>query len=159
MQDTSVSWGRFEWRAGAESYSYEIEPGGLLATLRAGGRAPLTLPVVAWDGLIEALKTTRKSRNRATAGLPPRAGSRWSEAEALEVTAAFAAGVPIGELARQYRRTESAIEHQLVKAGLLERRFGPPPAPPQRSGPRTEHPGGEAEAFWEMAPGATPADG
>ncbi len=114
-------WGRFEWRAGADSYSFVIDPGGLHATLRAAHAPPLTLPVVAWEGLIEAIKVSQKSRAKTQAAVPPRAGTRWSDHEAAELSNGFAAGHSVADLARRHSRSKWAIESQLIRMGLLER--------------------------------------
>ena len=128
MADGPLVWERFEWSAGADRYRFEIEQGGVLATLSAladgGPREPrrLTLPMVAWEGLLDSLKTTRKARGRPQqAGLPARFGARWSDSEVGELAAGFDAGRTIAELAHSHGRTAIAIESQLVKIGRMER--------------------------------------
>lgn len=115
----TLNWGKFEWRAGAETYSFEIDSGGLHATLRAGQAPPLTLPVVAWEGLIDAIKANQRARTKSHALAPPRGGARWSDSEIDELAQGYSAGVAIGDLARRHSRTVAAIEHQLVRIGLL----------------------------------------
>ncbi|MEW5964084.1 MAG: hypothetical protein AB1749_11030 [Pseudomonadota bacterium] len=135
-------WQRFEWSSGADRYRFEVENGGLLGTLTAEADASageaaarrLTLPMVAWEGMLDCIKTTRKARSRpAESGLPARSGTRWSDTETLELAAAFEAGHTIDQLAAAHARSPVAIESQLVKIGLLTRtadgrvlRPGPP---------------------------------
>lgn len=115
----TLNWGKFEWRTGTEAYSFEIDSGGLHATLSAGQAPPVTLPVVAWEGLIDAIKANRRARTKSHALAPPRGGARWSDSEIGELAQGFSAGIAIGDLARRHSRTVSAIEHQLIRIGLL----------------------------------------
>lgn len=126
MDHQRLTWNQFAWRCGAENYCFEYEQGGLHATLRVAGQKHLTLPVVAWEALLDAVKAGRTARAKSQANLPPRAGSRWSDREEGELIAAFNAGTSIPQLARQHGRTEIAVENQLTKAGLIERRHGAP---------------------------------
>ncbi len=117
-----LQWGRFGWRAGADEFSFEIEPGGMYATLRPPPpQAALTLPVVAWEGLLEAMKVNRSSRQRAQGNLPPRAGARWSEEETQRLATSFGEGKSVAALSQIHARTSVAIESQLVKLGLIAR--------------------------------------
>ncbi len=116
-----MSWSLFEWRAGEQNYSFEIDRGGLYATLKVPQRPDLTLPMAAWDGLIEAIKTSHKARARTQAELPPRAGARWSDSETADLRRAFAEGKSVVELARSHARSRAAIESHLVRLGLMER--------------------------------------
>src|SRR5437762_3341865 len=72
-------WERVEWRQGDGRYVFEVGRGGLHATLTGPQGRALTLPVVAWEGLLDALAAARKTRSRAERNLPARAGARWSE--------------------------------------------------------------------------------
>lgn len=119
MADTAVVWETFEWRCGADAYRFEIGQGGLLGTLRGVGGQTMTLPMVAWEGLLDSLKVTRKSRERGSALLPSRAGARWSTAESDELKASFGAGKSIPALAEMHGRTRSAIESELARQGLI----------------------------------------
>lgn len=122
-------WERFEWRSGVDRYEFRIESGGLLGTLRAvapdgSSAAPrlLSLPMVAWEGLLDSVKLSRKAREKPRAnGLPPRAGSRWTAEEIAELEQGFRAGRKIPELALVHARTAVAIESQLEKLGLWQR--------------------------------------
>lgn len=126
----ALVWQRFEWSSGTDRYRFEVENGGLFGTLTVEGGADtgnetarrLTLPMVAWEGMLECVKTTRKARSRpAESGLPARSGTRWSDTETLELATAFEAGRSIDQLAASHARTSVAIESQLVKIGLLAR--------------------------------------
>lgn len=127
-------WERFEWRSGTDRYRFEIAEGGLFATLSAflaaDGRTDaatrqLTLPLVAWEGLIESLKTNRTARSRPmSTGLPQRSGARWSDSEIDQLQRGFAAGRKIPDLARDHARTSAAIELQLERMGLWMRDHG-----------------------------------
>lgn len=120
MSHDALCWNRFEWWCGEDRFSFEIERGGLLGTLCAPRQPPLTLPVVAWEGLLDSLKTNRKARTRAVSDLPPRAGARWTDAEATAVATAFKSGARIAHIASTQGRTRSAIQSQLIKSGLLD---------------------------------------
>lgn len=121
MNGSGFHWGRFEWRAGVDGYCFEIDPGGLHATLKAPDAPSLKLPVVAWEGLIEAIKTNQKTRTKSQSAVQARAGSRWSDQETDELANSFSAGTSIAELARRHARSAWAIESQLVRIGLLQR--------------------------------------
>lgn len=148
---SSLVWQRFEWSSGADRYRFEIETGGMFGTLTtepaAGASASVarrvTLPMVAWEGMLECVKATRKARARpAESGLPPRSGTRWSDTETLELASAFEAGRTIDQLAAAHARTQVAIESQLVKIGLLTRAADGRvlrPGPTQRPG-GSQHP-------------------
>ena len=81
----------------------------------------LTLPVIAWEGLLDALAGARKTRTRSERGFPVRSGARWYEGEAGELVAAFKAGRTIPQLARAHNRSEFAVEAQLDRLGLWDR--------------------------------------
>lgn len=126
MTDRTVAWETFEWRCGADLYRFEIGQGGIMGTLRGVGGQTTTLPMVAWEGLLDSLRVTRKTRERSSAPLPSRAGARWSAAESDELKASFAAGASIPKLAEMHGRTRAAIETELARQGLI--------ASPYRSG-------------------------
>lgn len=114
-------WERVTWRQGDGSYSFEVAEGGLLATLRSPHGTSLSLPMVAWDALLDALAGARKTRARSERGFPARSGARWYEGEAGELAAAFKAGRSIQQLARAHNRSEFAVEAQLDRMGLWDR--------------------------------------
>jgi hypothetical protein len=120
MQEPLV-WERVTWRQGDGRYSFEVAEGGLLATLRSPHGASLTLPMVAWDGLLDALAGARRTRTRSERGFPARSGARWYDGEAGELAAAFKAGRTIPQLARAHNRSEFAVEAQLDRMGLWDR--------------------------------------
>ena len=114
-------WDRVEWRQGDGRYVFEVARGGLLATLSSPHGAKLTLPMVAWEGLLDALAAARKTKARTERSLPSRTGARWSESEAQELAKAFKAGGSIAQLARVHNRTQFALEAQLERQGLWDR--------------------------------------
>src|SRR5439155_23558740 len=91
LQEPMV-WDRVEWRQGDGRYVFEVAQGGLHATLASPHGTKLTLPMVAWEGLLDALSAARKTKTRAERNLPARTGARWSEAETQELAKAFKAG-------------------------------------------------------------------
>lgn len=131
MSRDPLVWESFEWRGGADRYRFEIAEGGLFGTLSAflaadgtasDGTRRLTLPLIAWEGLIEALKTNKGARSKPlSTGLPARAGARWSDSEISQLQSAFAAGRKIPDIARDHARTAFAVEEQLSKLGLWMR--------------------------------------
>src|SRR5882672_2200658 len=114
-------WERVEWRQGDGRYVFEVAQGGLLATLSSPHGSKLTLPMVAWEGLLDALAAARKTKTRAERNLPSRTGARWSEAETHELAKTFKAGGSIAQLARVHNRTQFAVEAQLERQGLWDR--------------------------------------
>ena len=114
-------WDRVEWRQGDGRYTFQLASGGLLATLTAPHGGKLTLPMVAWEGLLDALAAQRKTRNRAESKFPARAGARWYDGETGELAAAFKAGRTVRQLARAHNRTELAVEAELERQGLWDR--------------------------------------
>lgn len=114
-------WRRVEWRQGDGSYIFEVAQGGLHARLTAPHGGALTLPMVAWEGLLDALAAARKTRNRVESKFPARSGARWYDGEAGELAAAFKAGRTIRQLARAHNRTELAVEAELQRQGLWDR--------------------------------------
>ena len=116
-----VTWDRVKWRQGDGRYTFQLASGGLLATLTAPHGASLTLPMVAWEGLLDALAAQRRTRTRGESKFPARSGARWYEGEAGELAAAFKAGRSIRQLARAHSRTEAAVEAELARQGLWDR--------------------------------------
>jgi hypothetical protein len=116
-----VLWDRVEWRQGDGRYTFQVASGGLLATLTSPHGSALTLPMVAWEGLLDALSAQRKTRTRAEGKFPARSGARWYDGEAGELAAAFKRGRSIRLLARAHNRTELAVEAELDRQGLWDR--------------------------------------
>lgn len=114
-------WERVAWRQGDGRYTFEVVEGGLHATLNSPHGTSLTLPMVAWEGLLDALTAQRKTRTRGERGFPVRSGARWYEGEAGELAAAFKTGRTIAQLARAHNRSEFAVEAQLDRFGLWDR--------------------------------------
>src|SRR5689334_2576624 len=119
-----VSWDRVEWHQGDRGdgrYVFQLASGGLLATLAAPHGAKLTLPMVAWEGLLDALAAQRKTRTRSESKFPARSGARWYDGETGDLAAAFKAGRTIRQLARTHSRSEQAVEAELARQGLWDR--------------------------------------
>jgi len=114
-------WERVEWRQGDGRYVFEVAQGGLYGTITAPQGRALTLPIVAWEGLLDALAAARKSKQRSERNMPARTGARWSEAETGELAKTFKSGGSIAQLARIHNRTQFAIEAQLERLGLWDR--------------------------------------
>lgn len=114
-------WERVVWRQGDGRYTFEVAGGGLHATLTSPHGSALTLPLVAWEGLLDALTGARKTRTRGERGFPVRSGVRWYDGEAGELAAAFKAGRTIPQLARAHNRSAFAVEAQLDRLGLWDR--------------------------------------
>jgi len=146
-------WERVAWRQGDGRYTFEVTQGGLLGKLTAPSGAAFTIPMVAWEGLLDALAAARKTRTRAERGFPARSGARWYEGEAGELASAFKGGRSIAELARAHSRTEFAVEAQLERLGLWDRVEGRARQPGDPAG----HPP-EAGAAPPPAPFPFPAD-
>ena len=137
-------WESVNWRRGDDHFSFEIERGGLFATLEAAGNRSLTLPMVVWEGLLDDLKANRATKTRAEQQFPVRTGARWYDGEAAELAQAFRAGRSIPTLAKAHNRTEYSIEHQLDKMGLFSKAEKYGPASPNASR-RTESAAAEME--------------
>lgn len=136
-------WERVAWRQGDGRYVFEVVAGGLHATLRSPHGMSLTLPMVAWDGLLDALAGARKTRTRAERGFPARSGARWYDGEVSELVAAFKAGHTIRQLAGAHNRSELAVEAQLDRMGLWDRVARRPiVAEADRGGYASQHDGG-----------------
>lgn len=78
---------------------------------------------------VQALEGIAAARSpRGAAGIPDasssasssNAGKPWSDEEDQTLAAAFDAGKPLPELAREHRRTRAAIQARLVRLGKLE---------------------------------------
>lgn len=117
-------WERVTWRQGDGRYVFEVEEGGLHAKLSSPHGKSLILPMVAWEGLLDALIGARKARTRNERGFPARTGARWYDGEAGELAAAFKTGRTVAQLARAHNRSEFAIEAQLDRLGLWDRIAG-----------------------------------
>src|SRR5882672_8527575 len=122
-------WERVEWRQGDGRYVFEAGKGGLHATLTSPHGTAITLPMVAWEGLLDALAAARKTKTRSERNLPARTGARWSGAETQELAKTFKAGGSIAQLARVHNRTQFAVEAQLERQGLWDRVERRPTAP------------------------------
>ena len=121
MSQDGLVWEKVEWRQGDGCYCFEVARGGLHATLTSPGGRSLTVPMVAWMGLLDALAAARKTKERGQRTLPPRSGARWSMTESDELVAAFRAGGTITALAQAHNRSDMAIEAQLAQKGLWDR--------------------------------------
>ncbi len=120
MQDP-VIWQKVEWRQGDGRYCFEVQQGGLHATLTAPHGGSLTVPTVAWYALLDALAASRKTTQRTERAFPGRAGARWGEAEINQLVDAFKSGKSVGILAKAHNRSVWAIETQLSQQGLWDR--------------------------------------
>lgn len=120
-------WESVNWRIGQDQFQLEIERGGLFATIKAPGGRSMTLPMAVWEGLIDALKANRVSRQRAEQQFPARSRARWYDGEIAEVAEAFKAGRPIAEIAHSHNRSAYSIEYQLDRLGLISKSdiYGP----------------------------------
>jgi hypothetical protein len=114
-------WERVTWRQGDGRYVFEIEEGGLHAKVSSPYGTSLTLPMVAWEGLLDAIMGARKARTRNERGFAARSGERWYDGEAGELAAGFRAGRTVRQLARAHNRSEHAIEAELSRLGLWDR--------------------------------------
>jgi hypothetical protein len=114
-------WERVVWRQGDGRYAFEVEEGGLHARLSSPHGASLTLPMVAWEGLLDAVMGARKARTRNERAFPARSGERWYDGESGELVAGFRAGRTIAQLARAHNRSAHAIEAELNRLGLWDR--------------------------------------
>ncbi len=116
-----LMWERVVFRQGDGRYVFEVEEGGLHAKLTSPHGTSLTLPMVAWESLLDAIMGARKARTRTDRGFPARSGARWYDGEAGELAAGFRAGRSIAQLARAHNRSEYAVEAQLDRLGLWDR--------------------------------------
>jgi hypothetical protein len=121
MHGEAFVWEKVEWRQGDGRYVFEVARGGLHGTLTAPGGRSLMVPMVAWYGLLDALRAARKARERADKPIAPRSHARWSPVETDELVAAFRAGSSVAALAAAHNRSEWAVEAQLAQKGLWDR--------------------------------------
>ena len=121
MSVDGVSWEKFQWRAGAETYAFEVTDRGMIGRLTVSDGRSFALPVVVWEAMVEAIKTNRNTRAKVDAHLPPRAGARWSESESARLVAKFQSGCSIKALATEHARSDWAVEGQLARLGLWDR--------------------------------------
>jgi hypothetical protein len=151
-------WERVTWRQGDGRYVFEVEEGGLHAKVSSPLGTSLTLPMIAWEGLLDAITGARKAKGRNERAFPARSGARWYDGEADELAAGFKAGRSVAQLARIHNRSAYGIELQLEKLGLWDRishrptlvhdprrgsqaPLGAPEAEPGNNGPpRDDHP-------------------
>lgn len=142
-------WQKVEWRQGDGCYSFEVQQGGLYGSVTSPHGHSLTLPMVAWYGLLDALAASRKTRARSDRQQPPRSHARWSQVELAELLAAYAAGATIRSLAQTHNRTEQAIESQLAREGLWDRNLREPISKGRvRPSPHYELPKQETSPPW-----------
>lgn len=116
-----VVWESFSWRSGAETYRFEVQDRGLIGRLAISDGRGFALPMIVWEAMLDAIKTSRKAKLKSEENLPQRAGARWSEHESDELAAKFRSGRSIDDLAREHARTNWAIRDQLGKLGLWDR--------------------------------------
>jgi len=120
-----IQWQRFVWKGGADEYAFEVVDGGLFGRLSVGASREVTLPMVAWEGMLDSVAMARKGKAQSDRMQPDRAFARWSDVEVARLEAGFKHGQTIAQLARSHNRSLDAVEHQLVRLGLwnrLERR-------------------------------------
>lgn len=127
----ALVWESVSWRRGAEQYRFDVERCGLFATLSAPDGKEMTLPMVVWEGLVDALKAEKATKTRAEhqQQYPARSRARWYDGEVGEVAEAYRAGRSIAEIAHAHNRSAYAIESQLDKLGLISTAaiYGPDP--------------------------------
>ncbi len=121
MEQEPVVWQTVEWRQGDGRYRFELQQGGLHATLTAPQGRSFTIPTVAWYALFDALAASRKTRQRSERPMPARSNARWGETEAGDLIAAFKSGASFTALAKSHNRSAAAIEAQLARLGLWHR--------------------------------------
>lgn len=121
MEQEPVVWQSVEWRQGDGRYRFELQQGGLHATLTAPQGRSFTIPTVAWYALLDALAAARKTKQRSERAMPARSNARWGETETGDLAAAFKAGASFAALAGAHNRSVPAIETQLVRLGLWHR--------------------------------------
>ncbi len=116
-----IQWQRFEWKSGADVYAFEVVDGGLFGRLDSAGGRTITLPMVAWEGMLDSVALARKAKTQNDRHQPDRAGARWSDTEVIRLERAFKSGRGIADLSRAHARSEDAVETQLEKMGLWNR--------------------------------------
>lgn len=150
-----LTWERVVFRQGDGRYVFEVEEGGLHAKLVSPHGTSLTLPMVAWEGLLDALMGARKARARNERGFPARSGARWYDGEAGELAAGFRAGRTVAQLARAHNRSEYAIEAELDRLGLWDRMARRAIVPGEQRN-ASQRPLGQDEPWPEPGRGAGP---
>jgi hypothetical protein len=135
-------WESVSWRRGEEQYRFDVERGGLFATLSAPNGKAMTLPMVVWEGLVDALKAekTTKTRSENQQQYPSRSRARWYDGEVAEVAESYRAGRSIAEIAHAHNRSAYSIEAQLDKLGLISTAAIYGPGPDGRGGPSAANP-------------------
>ncbi len=133
-----VTWDRFQWHSGENTYTFETSDGGLFATLTHVGGQAVTLPMVAWEGMLTCIEVERRARTKRPTDIPPRSGARWTDSESDRLAMAFREGRDIAAIARQHARTPASIETQLERLGLWNRLEHRPLALPDET-ERTAH--------------------
>ncbi len=133
----NLIWESVSWRCGQDEYRFEIERGGLFAGLKDPTGRVTMLPMVVWEGLVDALKANRSTRTRGEhrQQFPARSRARWYEGEIAEVADAFRRGQSVPEIAHAHNRSTHSIEHQLDRLGLISKAsiYGPGPADEART--------------------------
>lgn len=120
MAARGVSWERFQWSCADVRYTFEVQSGGLHGRIKSDAGHQLTLPMVAWEGLLECVRQQRKARAQTAAvDLPARSGARWTRNESDELRDGFRAGKTIAALAQHHQRTRGAIQNELERLGLV----------------------------------------
>lgn len=140
-----VVWESVNWRCGNDLYRLEIESGGLFASLSTSDGKSLTLPMIVWEGLLDALKANRATRSRGDQQFPSRSRARWYDGEIAEVSEAYRAGRTIAQIAHAHSRSTCAVEYQLDRLGLISkaeiygpgRSLGPQNGNAEHEGPTT----------------------
>jgi hypothetical protein len=119
-EERGINWERFLWNCAGTRYLFEVQSGGLHGQLRSDAGHSLTLPMVAWEGLLDCVRAQRKARTQTAAvDLPARAGARWTSAESDELRDGYKAGKTVAQLAAQHSRTRGAIRSELERLGLI----------------------------------------
>lgn len=116
-----IQWQSFAWKSGADDYAFEVVDGGLFGRLKGNSGREITLPMVAWEGMLDCVALARKSRAQSDRLQPDRAFARWSDDKIARLEAGFKQGRGLAALARAHNRSVDAVEHQLVKLGLWNR--------------------------------------
>ncbi|GAA0594311.1 hypothetical protein [Caenispirillum bisanense] len=71
---------------------------------------------------LSALLDATPARARRRDDLPPNAGAAWDEEQDTQLAQRWYAGDTIGEIARDFGRTDGSISSRLVRIGLVENR-------------------------------------
>ena len=126
-----IFWESVTWRKGADLYRFDVERGGLYGSLTTPDGKAMMLPMVVWDGLLDALRGQRATKQRSEQQFPVRSRSRWYDGETTELVEGFKSGRTIEQLARAHSRSIYAVEAQLDKLGLFSKadKYGPPVRP------------------------------